>query len=142
MQPNEIDVSHLLKVCEMSLLTDFIAKSPQGIDTFIGDKGLQLSGGQRQRLAIARALYFQRNFLIFDEATSALDNITENKITEAIMGLNPNVTVIMIAHRIHTIEQCDMIFVLKNGCIAEKGQFSDLVKSGGYFQELVRGLKK
>ena len=141
-QPNEIDVSHLLKVCEMSLLTDFIAKSPQGIDTFIGDKGLQLSGGQRQRLAIARALYFQRNFLIFDEATSALDNITENKITEAIMGLNPNVTVIMIAHRIHTIEQCDMIFVLKNGCIAEKGQFSDLVKSGAYFQELVQGLKK
>ena len=86
-----------------------------GLDTVIGDRGVRFSGGQRQRLAIARALYRKPQILVLDEATSALDNETESAVMDAIEGLYGSVTMIMIAHRLTTVKQCDEVYEIVNG---------------------------
>lgn len=114
-----IDDQRIWEVLEEAQLKDFIKGLPEGIDTAIGDRGVRLSGGQRQRLGIARALYHNPEILVFDEATSALDNETESAVMEAINSFHGRKTMVIIAHRLNTIEKCDMIYKVDDGKITE-----------------------
>lgn len=111
----EIDDVRLWEVLKEAQLDDFIRSLPEGLDTGIGERGIRLSGGQRQRIGIARALYNNPEVLILDEATSALDNDTEAAIMEAINSLHGKKTLIIIAHRLQTIEKCDLIYRVEGG---------------------------
>ncbi len=114
---DEIDDERIWEVLEEAQLKDFIKTLPGGLDTAIGDRGVRLSGGQRQRLGIARALYHNPEILVFDEATSALDNETEQAVMEAINSFHGRKTMIIIAHRLNTIEKCDIIYKVDGGKI-------------------------
>lgn len=115
----EIDDERIWQVLEEAQLKDFIKTLPEGLDTTIGDRGVRLSGGQRQRLGIARALYHNPEILVFDEATSALDNETEQAVMEAINSFHGKKTMVIIAHRLNTIEKCDVIYKVDGGQIVE-----------------------
>jgi ATP-binding cassette subfamily B protein len=106
--------------------TPFVKKLPQGIDTIVGDRGTRLSGGQRQRIALARALLRKPELLILDEATSALDNESERLIKESIEGLSKDTTILIVAHRLTTIEGADIVYVIKDGSVVESGHYTDL----------------
>ncbi|WP_408072105.1 ABC transporter ATP-binding protein [Butyrivibrio sp. JL13D10] len=116
---DEIDEERIWKVCEEAQLAEFIKTLPEGLDTRIGDRGVRLSGGQRQRIGIARALYHNPETLVFDEATSALDNETEAAVMEAINSFHGKKTMVIIAHRLNTIEKCDMIYEVRDEKIVE-----------------------
>lgn len=116
---DEISDDRIWEVLEEAQLKDFIKTLPEGLDTAIGDRGVRLSGGQRQRLGIARALYHNPEILVFDEATSALDNETEQAVMEAINSFHGKKTMIIIAHRLNTIEKCDIIYKVDEGQIVE-----------------------
>jgi len=116
---DEISDERIWEVLKEAQLKEFVESLPQGLDTTIGDRGIRLSGGQRQRIGIARALYHNPEILVFDEATSALDNETEKVLMEAINGFHGRKTMIIIAHRLNTIEQCDMIYKVEDGKIFE-----------------------
>jgi ATP-binding cassette, subfamily B, bacterial PglK len=135
---DKIDDEKILKAVELSQLSDLIEHLPQGIETVIGERGTRLSGGQRQRVGIARALYHEPQVLVMDEATSALDNITEQQIIEAIEALKGNRTVIMIAHRLTTVMNCDMLFFMENGRIVDKGTYQELLIKNADFREMAR----
>lgn len=111
----DIDAVKMEKVLHMAELYDFIQSLPDGLETAVGELGERLSGGQRQRIGIARALYRQPNVLILDEATSALDNETEKSITDTILKLKGQMTIISIAHRVSTLEQCDYKVKIQDG---------------------------
>lgn len=127
--PHElINKEKINSVIVMASLHDFVESLPLGINTFLGEKGARLSGGQKQRIAIARALYFDAEILLFDEATSALDTETEDKITESINSLGElKKTIIIIAHRYSTLKNCDVIYRMDNGTIVEKLSFEELI---------------
>ena len=112
-----------------SRLKEVINNLPEGINTNIGERGVKLSGGQKQRIAIARALYNKREVLIMDEATSALDNNTEKEIIDEIRKLKGKVTMVVIAHRLTTLQHCDEIYEISNGSISEKYNYEDISKS-------------
>ena len=116
---DEIDDKRIWEVLEEAQLKDFVESLPEGLDTSVGERGVRISGGQRQRLGIARALYHNPEILVFDEATSALDTDTETAIMEAIDSFHGKKTLIIIAHRLRTIENCDMIFRVEGGKITE-----------------------
>lgn len=111
----EIDDALINKVLHMAELYDFVQELPAGIDTTVGERGVKLSGGQRQRIGIARALYYQPQVLVLDEATSALDNETEKSITDTILKLKGQITIIAVAHRLTTLAQCDFKVKFENG---------------------------
>lgn len=113
----EIDRSHVLKCCAMAAMVDFMKDLPDGIDTPIGERGVKLSGGQRQRVAIARALYNVPEVLVFDEATSSLDTKSEKAIQNTIYSFKGKQTLVIIAHRLSTVENCDYIIWLEKGMI-------------------------
>lgn len=115
----EIDDERIWKVLEEAQLKEFIETLPEGLDTAIGDRGVRISGGQRQRLGIARALYHNPSVLVFDEATSALDNETEAAVMDAINSFHGKKTMVIIAHRLNTIEKCDLIYKVDEGKITE-----------------------
>ncbi len=115
----EIDDNRIWQALEEAQLKDFIKGLPEGLDTTIGDRGIRISGGQRQRLGIARALYHNPEILVFDEATSALDNETEAAVMEAINSFHGRKTMVIIAHRLNTIEKCDIIYKVDEGKIIE-----------------------
>jgi len=115
---NEIDEARIWEVMEEAQLADFVRTLPEGLDTTIGDRGVRLSGGQRQRIGIARALYHNPEILVFDEATSALDNETEAAVMEAINSFHGKKTMVIIAHRLNTIANCDVIYEVKDGKIS------------------------
>ena len=118
----------VLAAAQAARCTDFIEKLPQGYDTVIGENGYTLSGGERQRLSIARALLKDAPIILLDEATAALDPENETLIQEALSRLVKNKTVIVIAHRLRTIEHADKIVVLKDGTIEEIGTHEELMK--------------
>ena len=111
---DKIDEERIWKVLEEAQLKEFVEELPEGLDTTIGDRGVRLSGGQRQRIGIARALYNDPEILVFDEATSALDNDTEAAVMEAVNSFHGKKTMVIIAHRLNTIEKCDIIYKVED----------------------------
>ena len=107
---------------QQAQLYDFVDSLPEGLDTFVGDRGVRLSGGQRQRIGIARALYHDPEILVFDEATSALDNDTEKAVMDAVNSFHGKKTMVIIAHRLNTIAKCDVIYKVENEKIVEVGK--------------------
>ncbi|WP_448603756.1 ABC transporter ATP-binding protein [Thermoleptolyngbya sp.] len=122
-----IDYGRLDQAIAAAQLEELIVQLPKGIHTRVGERGVMLSGGQRQRIGIARALYHEREVLVLDEATSALDNETEKKVSEAIQALSGKKTVIIIAHRLSTVEHCDRIYLLKNGRVSKSGKYREVI---------------
>ncbi|MFW0110861.1 ABC transporter ATP-binding protein [Rothia sp. CCM 9416] len=118
-------------------LDDLVASLPKGLDSECGEGGSRLSGGQRQRVGIARALYRNPALLVLDEATSALDNLTEKKITETIDRLHGEVTVVVVAHRLSTVKNADLIVYMKDGKVSATGSFVELQKKSPEFAKLV-----
>lgn len=116
---DKIDDDRIWETLEEVQLKSFVEELPDGLDTTIGDRGVRISGGQRQRLGIARALYHNPEILVFDEATSALDGDTETAVMEAINSFHGKKTMVIIAHRLNTIEKCDKIYKVENGKITE-----------------------
>ncbi|MFY9074615.1 ABC transporter ATP-binding protein [Malaciobacter mytili] len=135
---DKIDFKQIVKVLNMAHLADMVNQLPNGIHTKVGERGVQLSGGQRQRIGIARALYHDAEILVFDEATSALDGITEKMIMNEIKNFIGKKTIIMIAHRLKTIEQCEKIFVLENGKIVDSGNYLELLNKNEHFKQLAK----
>lgn len=126
----------IIEACKVAKLHDYIMTLPKRYDTLIGEGGLNLSGGQRQRLAIARALLKQTEIILFDEATSALDNETQKSIQTAINNMKGVYTILIIAHRLSTVKDCDKIYVLEKGKIVGEGTHEDLLKENEYYQRL------
>ncbi len=136
--PEQIDAHRLADAVAHAQLGDLVAGLPDGIDTYIGERGSRLSGGQRQRVGIARALYRQPKLLVLDEATSALDNETEHRISAAITALRGEVTVVIVAHRLSTVRHADAIAFLEDGRVVSMGTFDEVRRSNEAFDRLVR----
>jgi len=134
----DIDDKRIEKAIQLAHLEQFISELPQGFETRVGERGVQLSGGQRQRVGIARALYNDADILVLDEATSALDGITEELIMDAIHDFSGKKTIIMIAHRITTVEQCDHIYLMDKGAVIDQGSYSYLSANNKVFQRMAR----
>lgn len=124
------------EVCKEACFYDYVMSLPEKYDTIIGEGGVNLSGGQKQRLAIARALLKDCKILLFDEATSALDNITQKQIQESIDNISKNYTIIIVAHRLSTIQGCNRIYILDNGKIIDSGTHKELIKRNKEYQKL------
>jgi len=124
---SEIDNERIIEALRQSYLTELVEDLPNGVDTMLGENGIRLSGGQRQRISLARSFYHNRDVLIMDEATSALDNETEREIVAEIKRLKRKKTIIVIAHRMTTLKDCDYIYRIDKGKIIEKGSYSEVV---------------
>tara|TARA_A100001015_G_C15042588_1_gene740790 strand:+ start:1025 stop:2824 length:1800 start_codon:yes stop_codon:yes gene_type:complete len=133
---DQINLDRVQKALELAHLDELIKTLKNGIHTRVGERGVQLSGGQRQRVGIARALYHEAEVLVFDEATSSLDGITEKMIMESIDQLSGKKTIIMIAHRLKTIQNCDEIFFIDNGQIIDHGTYNELVERNEHFKKM------
>jgi ABC-type multidrug transport system fused ATPase/permease subunit len=131
-----IDMDRVKNAAKAAHLHEFICSLPEGYSTKVGERGVRLSGGQIQRVGIARALYHNPDILVMDEATSALDNLTERSVINAINSLAGSKTIIMIAHRLTTVKNCDIIYLLENGEIVDRGKYDDLIQKNAYFQDL------
>ena len=129
--PVDIDDARVRGAAEAADIAGFIEGLPAGFDTIVGERGTRLSGGQRQRLGIARALYKQASVIFFDEATSALDGETEAAVMAAIERLDPDLTIILVAHRTSTLAFCDQIIRLEEGRVVEAGSFHQVVRRAG-----------
>jgi ABC-type bacteriocin/lantibiotic exporter with double-glycine peptidase domain len=124
---NEIDRVAAERAARVAAIHDFILSDlPDGYDSQVGERGVRLSGGQRQRVGIARALYHDPSTLIFDEATSALDPMTEAVVMDAVHRISGEKTIVMIAHRLSTVRECDHIFLLREGNVAAQGTFDEI----------------
>ena len=117
---DEIDFEKIKKVSKISQLDNDIYKGKFSLQTIVGERGIRLSGGQKQRIGIARALYKESKFILLDEATSALDNITEKLIMEGIKKFDPEISIVIIAHRLNTLKFCSKIYELYNGKLIRK----------------------
>jgi len=133
---DQIDLKQVQQALKLAHLTEFLQSLEQGIHTKVGERGMQLSGGQRQRIAIARALYHEAEVLVFDEATSSLDGITEKMIMEAIHDFSGKKTIIMITHRIKTVQQCDQIFFIDKGQVVDRGTYQELIETNEHFKNM------
>jgi len=131
----EEDIFH---ACKMANADEFIVKLPDKLDTIVGDRGVLLSGGQRQRIALARAILRKPDLLILDEATSSLDSHSEKLIQNAIENLSHKTTIVVVAHRLSTIINADLIYFFENGKIIEQGGFAELCALKGKFYDLAR----
>ncbi len=120
LKPEEIDDSKVWKAIEQAQLGEFVKTLDDGLDTIVGERGVKFSGGQRQRVAIARALYFETQVIVFDEATAALDNETEKSLMESIDALHGEKTLIIVAHRLSTVRNCDKIYEVSQGKLIER----------------------
>lgn len=136
--PDEIDLNKVRQAATIAHLDELIADMPDGLNTMVGERGVRLSGGQRQRIGIARALYNQASVLVFDEATSALDGITENIIMSAIHELAGQKTIILIAHRLKTVEQCDIIYMMDEGRVVDHGTYTELLSRNEKFKHMAQ----
>ena len=134
----EIDDGKVWEAVKLAQLEDHINRLPKGLDTIIGERGKLLSGGQIQRIGIARALYNEPQVLVMDEATSALDNTTEKYIMQSIERLKGDKTIIMIAHRLSTVQNCDMLYFMQNGKIIQKGTYKELLTENIEFRNMAK----
>ncbi|MBM3778450.1 MAG: ABC transporter ATP-binding protein, partial [Acidimicrobiia bacterium] len=132
-----VDRAAVERAARLAQADEFIAGLPQGFDTIVGERGVRLSGGQRQRIGIARALYHQPDILVFDEATSALDGLTEDAVIDAIRSLARERTIVVIAHRLRTVEACSRIVVLQQGRVAAQGHYEELAATSPVFRDLM-----
>jgi ABC-type multidrug transport system fused ATPase/permease subunit len=132
----QIDRNRVRRAAERAQICEFIDSMPEGFDSLVGERGVRLSGGQRQRIGIARALYKEASVLVLDEATSALDNSTERSVMDAIEGLSRDLTVIMIAHRLSTVQRCDTIVELENGRLIAQAPYDQLLSSSQSFRRM------
>jgi ATP-binding cassette subfamily C protein len=132
----DIDSDRLQKAIKDSHLAEVISSLPEGLDTDLGKRRDELSGGQLQRIGLARALYTQPGLLVMDEATSALDADSENEINKALDEMRGKVTVILIAHRLNTVQRSDVVFLIENGKISATGTFQELQKNNQTVQNL------
>ena len=126
-----IDISRVKQAAEQAQIADFIESSSDGYASFVGERGIRLSGGQRQRIGIARALYKQASVIILDEATSALDTSTEQAVMAAVENLSRNLTIVMIAHRLSTVQRCDRVVRIEKGRVLASGTPSMFLQSNG-----------
>ena len=126
------------RALEQAALADFVESLPEGLDTMVGERGVQLSGGQRQRVAIARAFLKNAPTLILDEATSHLDAVSEAQVRGALDALMRDRTTIVIAHRLSTVRNADLLAVLDSGELVETGSHSELLARGGLYTRLIR----
>lgn len=135
--PATLDAAALHDAVSGAHLDDVIASMPGGLDGDAGDRGVRLSGGQRQRVGIARALYRRPRLLVLDEATSALDNETERQVTDAIAALRGRMTMLVVAHRLSTVRDCDVVVFLQDGRVAAMGSFDEVREANAAFARLV-----
>ena len=136
---DEMNWDSIERAARIANLHNFIAdKLPKGYHTIVGERGVRLSGGQRQRIGIARALYHDPEVLILDEATNSLDGVTENAVMQAIQNLSRRKTIIMIAHRLTTLKDCNNIYFFVNGQIIAEGTYTKLMQTSNQFRKMVR----
>ncbi len=133
---SEINIDKVRETLKLAQLTELIDSLDKGIETPVGERGIQLSGGQRQRIGIARALYHDAELLVFDEATSSLDGITENMIMESITNLTGQKTIVIIAHRLKTVQKCDQIFFMDQGKVIDYGSYEKLIETNELFKKM------
>ena len=136
-EDSDISEEKLWAALKLVQLDEFVMTLPDGISTLIGEHGARLSGGQRQRLAMARALYNDPEVLVFDEATSALDSVTEHEVSTAIDGLAGIKTVLIVAHRLSTVQKCDTVVLLEHGRVEATGTFTELADKSEIFRRYV-----
>jgi subfamily B ATP-binding cassette protein HlyB/CyaB len=134
----EASPAEVANAAQLAGAVEFINDMPEGFDTIVEERGASLSGGQRQRIAIARALITNPRVLILDEATSALDYESERIIKQNLNSIRKGRTVIMIAHRLSTVQSCDIIFVLDKGKLVEKGSHAQLLQRNGLYAYLFK----
>jgi ABC-type multidrug transport system fused ATPase/permease subunit len=135
---DEIDFAAVQRAARIANLAEFISTLPEEYQTVIGEHGVRLSGGQRQRIGIARALYHDPEVLILDEATSALDGITEDAVMDALYNLSRSKTLIMIAHRLTSVRDADVIYLLDKGRVVEEGTYMELIHSSASFRAMAK----
>lgn len=135
---DEINETQLWQALRAAQLEALIDELPEGLDTVVGERGIRLSGGERQRIGIARALYNNPQVLIMDEATSALDNITERNVVSALEKLRGDRTIIIIAHRLTSVMNCDILYFMENGRISDKGTYANLLANNVNFRALAK----
>lgn len=139
LKDSEIDRERVIAAAKIAAMDDFISSQMKdGYDTVIGERGIRLSGGQRQRIGLARALYDNPPVLVLDEATSSLDGITETEVMDAIKSASQDRTVIMIAHRLSTVQNCDVIYMMKDGNIVSHGTYDDLMQNSATFRKMAK----
>lgn len=133
---DQIDHAAVVRASQMAQAEEFISQLPDKYETVVGERGVKLSGGQRQRLGIARALYHNPDVLVFDEATSALDGMTEDAVMQAVQSLSAERTMILIAHRLRTVQACNRIVMLESGRVVADGTYDELMRSSSAFKQL------
>ena len=134
----EATEEEIISAARLARIHDYISRLPKGYDTLVGEQGATLSEGERQRITIARAILRNAPILILDEPTSSVDAETEAAIMEGLNQLMVGRTTFIIAHRLSTVREADMILVLRSGEIVESGNFAELVHAGGAFASLYR----
>lgn len=134
--PDKIDIDKIKELIKITNLDQFVSELDEGLETKLGENGAKVSGGQKQRIALARALYSSPQVIFLDEATSALDNQTEKLVVEALQNLNPEYTIVMIAHRLSTVRNCDRIFFMDDGKITHVGTYDELIATCPKFNSL------
>ena len=135
-----IDEERIVHAAKVAALHEFIVTElPDGYDTMVGERGVRLSGGQMQRVGIARALYRQPQVLVLDEATSSLDHQTETSVMQAIYNMRNSITIIIIAHRLSTVQGCDQILLMDAGKLQDQGTFSELVLRHSHLAKAITG---
>jgi len=132
----QIDLDRVQNALRLAHLTELLQSLEKGIHTKVGERGVRLSGGQRQRIGIARALYHEAEVLVFDEATSSLDGITEKIIMNAIHDFSGKKTIILVAHRLKTVQNCDQIFFIDKGKAVDQGTYQELIKTNKHFKNM------
>lgn len=136
---DKVNMDSVIKAAKIANIHDFIMEElPNQYDTIVGERGVRLSGGQRQRIGIARALYHDPSVLVLDEATSALDGATEHEVFKAIENIARTKTLIIIAHRLTTIQDCDVIYVMEKGDVVGTGKYDELLETNSVFQRIAK----